>query len=299
MLRYLLVVVSVAALPVRAVTPVTLCDVIADPAAYNGRVIEVTAFVSHGFEDFTLFDPRCSSGLPSVWVEYGGTFASGTMYCCDVGGERRREEPLVVESVVTDIVEDAMLRKFDELLQREPDSIVHATLRGRFFAGKKTELPGGTFWIGYGHFGLFSLFVIEQVVRVDGHDIAGLDYRAHSDGPAIGGRAGCYVKPLSGLEHAAAIERQRKAEAARLSWMFTNPRRVAEAHLRHHVSDRPAPQMKRIHRAPGRMVYEGRMPDGSKTYRIVVARPYWMSFFAAKRNRVAWVPVAAYEAGCE
>jgi hypothetical protein len=52
-----------------------------DPAAFNHQLIEVTAFVSHGFENFTLYDPLCS-GWPGVWLEYGGTAASGTMYCC-------------------------------------------------------------------------------------------------------------------------------------------------------------------------------------------------------------------------
>jgi hypothetical protein len=58
---------------------VTACDLMTSPAAYNHREIEVTGFVSHGFEDFTLFDPNCRS-YPPVWLEYGGRVSSGTMY---------------------------------------------------------------------------------------------------------------------------------------------------------------------------------------------------------------------------
>jgi hypothetical protein len=33
---------------------------------------------------------------------------------------------------------------------------------GRYFSGTKQTLPGGTFWLGYGHMGLSTLLVIEQ-----------------------------------------------------------------------------------------------------------------------------------------
>jgi hypothetical protein len=57
---------------------VTLCQLIENREAYNHKLIELTSFVSHGFEDFTLFDPECSSRL-GVWLEYGGRAVSGTM----------------------------------------------------------------------------------------------------------------------------------------------------------------------------------------------------------------------------
>src|SRR5580704_11993161 len=40
---------------------VTICELTKDPAAYNQKLIEVTGFVSHGFEDFTFLDPSCPS----------------------------------------------------------------------------------------------------------------------------------------------------------------------------------------------------------------------------------------------
>src|SRR5260370_21897167 len=40
---------------------VSLCELQKDVDAYNHKLIEVTAFVSHGFEDFTLFDPTCNT----------------------------------------------------------------------------------------------------------------------------------------------------------------------------------------------------------------------------------------------
>jgi hypothetical protein len=40
---------------------VTVCQLKNDPPAYNHKLVELTAFVSHDFEDFTLFDPTCPS----------------------------------------------------------------------------------------------------------------------------------------------------------------------------------------------------------------------------------------------
>lgn len=33
-------------------------------------------------------------------------------------------------------------------------------------------------------------------------------------------------------------------------------------------------------------------------YMVVVSRPYWLSYYAKDRKRVAWVVLAAYESSC-
>src|SRR6266853_3459986 len=52
---------------------VTVCQLQSDPAKYNHKIIEVTGFISHGFEDFGFFNPDCSSQQVGIWLEYGGT----------------------------------------------------------------------------------------------------------------------------------------------------------------------------------------------------------------------------------
>ena len=64
-----LLALSVVALPVSAqatraathsgVVPreVTYCDLAKDPAAYNQAEVRLTAFVTHGFEDFSISQP--------------------------------------------------------------------------------------------------------------------------------------------------------------------------------------------------------------------------------------------------
>jgi len=145
---------------------VSYCELKKDPVAYNHKLVEITAFVSHGFEDFTLFDPTCS-GYFDVWLEYGGTSVSGTMYCCGVTSARSRPEKLVVENIPIDLVADERFKEFDDLIRRGPDSIVRATVMGRFFAGEYIEAPRRSFYGGYGHAGCCSLLAIQQVVSVE------------------------------------------------------------------------------------------------------------------------------------
>ncbi len=49
---------------------VTYCELAKNPAAYNHELVRLTAFVTHGFEDFQLAEPNCV--MPpehfSVWV---------------------------------------------------------------------------------------------------------------------------------------------------------------------------------------------------------------------------------------
>src|ERR1700681_4643540 len=84
---------------------VSLCQLKSDPAAYNHKLVEVTGLVSHGFEDFTLSDPTCSS-WPAVWLEYGGKSKSGTMYCCGVTADRHRLKGLVIEGIAIPLTKD-------------------------------------------------------------------------------------------------------------------------------------------------------------------------------------------------
>ncbi|HEX2834721.1 MAG TPA: hypothetical protein VHW00_17040 [Thermoanaerobaculia bacterium] len=291
-MRSLIVLLLLLAADAQAATAVSFCELAADPAKYDRRQIELTGFVSHGFEDFTLFDPTCTSENVRVWVEYGGTHASRTTYCCGTNADATRPRPLVVDGVPTTLVRSAKLKEFDRLALREPDSIVHATMRGRFFAGEKTSFPGGTFWVGYGHMGLYSLFVIEEIVQVDAPR-DGLDPRGAPDQA----EADC-ARSLGGVTHARAIEQQKEAEAGTRAWAFDDSLRVATEHLQRVSTAAANVQLTVVGKSTGRVVYGGAGADGNG-YWVVVSRPYWLSFSAANAKRVAWVAIGAEETGCE
>lgn len=278
------------------VTDVALCDLLKDPGRYNHKLIQVTGFVSHGFEDFTLFDPRCPSEEASVWLEYGGTFASGTMYCCGVGRERSRPEPLAVEQMQIPIVRDAKLTYFDRLVQQEPDSIVHATLRGHFFSGEKEKLPGGTRWVGYGHFGLHSLLAVEQVGSVDPQDLTDVDIRSSGPHPPLSG-VGCFSRHLGELGYKEAVAQQIEAEKG-ATWRFTAPKEVALERFGRVFGKMGAPTLRETQRSSGMVVFDGAITGSANRFMAVVSRPYWLSFYAKDRNDIAWIVKAAYEYGC-
>src|SRR5262245_27953409 len=174
---------------------VNVCQLKDDPAAYNHKLIQLTGFISHGFEDFTLFDPACSS-WPAVWMEYGGTAASGTMYCCGVTNARTRPKQLVIEKIPISLIDDERFREFDNLIRRKYDLTLHATIVGRFFSGKQIQYPKGVSWGGYGHMGCCSLLAIQQVISVDSQDRDDLDYRASPDQPDMT-KTGCGFRFLS------------------------------------------------------------------------------------------------------
>ena len=106
-----------------------------------------------------------------IWLEYGGVKSSGTIICCGVEAKRSRRKPLVIEKIPVQLIEDEKFRELDKFLQKEGDTNVKATLRGRFFAGEKVKYPSGDeIWSGFGHFGIHSLFAIEQVVSFEKND---------------------------------------------------------------------------------------------------------------------------------
>lgn len=155
---------------------VSLCEIKAHPENFLHKLVEFTATASHGFEDSMVEDDRCSwpEHDPGVWMEYGGKRATATMYCCGVSGQSNRNDVLTVEGVRIDLLDNDTFRAFDKRLHlrlSKPSSsnTVRATLRGRIFGRYEGAMgtqqnPG---WRGYGHMGLFMLFVVTQVVSID------------------------------------------------------------------------------------------------------------------------------------
>jgi len=282
---------------------VSVCDLKNDPAVYNHKLIEVEGFVSHDFEDFSLFDPNCPYG-PQVWLEYGGTAASGTMYCCGVTADRSRPNELVVENIPIPLLQDTHFQQFDRLIQPpfrsgNHGSTVNATLVGRFFAGEKREYPnGGWGWGGYGHFGCCSLLAIQEVHSVDPQDRDDLDYGASPDQPDLGGNGCSTYQNLIGISSSKELlEAQQHADLGEEPWIFQDPQRVASNALARllKVKDGSITGIKETRKAEGRLVYQWRQKGTAVWYMLVLSRPYWLSFYARDPKKVAWVVIAAYK----
>jgi len=147
----------------------TLCDIKKDPLAFNKKLVEVSGYGTFGFEDSMFEDPTCfkGAGRPGIWMEYGGTASTDTMYCCGVSASNTKK-PLIVQDIPVPLIADEQFKRFDTLLHSKnpnKDISVHAVVRGRIFVMPSTTAQLH-FW-GYGHMGCCMLLAVEQVLSVD------------------------------------------------------------------------------------------------------------------------------------
>jgi hypothetical protein len=282
---------------------VTYCELSRDPAAYNHDLVRLTAFVTHGFEDFQLADPTCHTQDFSVWVMYGGTAQSNTIYCCPgEGASQKRPESLTIEGLQIPLVDDATFKGFTNLLSKETDTTVRLTAIGRFFSGEKQTINGKTSWRGAGHLGCCSLFVIQRVEAFEPHTRSDLDYTADAGWYE---KEGCKFGSLQYQRHISisypneeleqVIAAQRKADDSEAAWAFTDPQRVAIDSMKPYYANQ-VPVLRMVKKTPARYVF--RWQNGKNQIVVVVTRPYWLSFYARSRS-VVWVSTMIKEAGCD
>jgi hypothetical protein len=141
---------------------VTVCKLLANPDAYDHKLVRVSGRASFAFEDFKLTSTKCPvrRGGGGIWLDYGGTLKSRAI---PSGRTPRRERALSIEGITTTLVEDSKFAEFDSALQEPPGASLNATLVGRYFAGKPGT-DGVKEWRGFGMWGMFSLLVVQQVV---------------------------------------------------------------------------------------------------------------------------------------
>lgn len=274
---------------------VSVCELANNPPEFNHKLIQVTGFISHGFEDFAIFDPSCST-RQSIWLEYGGTNKSGTMYCCGVTADRSRPEPLEVEKIPISLTIDEQFQQFDKLIQQEHDTTIHATIIGRYFSGEKHEYPNGTFWGGYGHMGCCTLLAVERIVSVDPHDRKDIDYGASDTIPELN-KLNSYEIVTPNNSSKDLIMVQQKAETGEREWSFDNPFRVASEALAllSKVNEKSIVGISQIRQSQGKIVYRWRNRAAKVSYLVIVSRPYWLSYFAKDSKKVAWVITTVYK----
>src|SRR5271168_3804404 len=116
---------------------VTVCEIKQNPAAFNHKLVEVTAFASLEFEGFNLFDLECLGNV-FIWIEYGGTRRSSAIFVGGSDPDKKRLADLRVEGIRIPLRVDAKFTDFHRLISMPPDRVVHATLVGRFFSGEFT-----------------------------------------------------------------------------------------------------------------------------------------------------------------
>ena len=298
---FFIVTIARADEPVRA----SVCQLKKDPGAYNHKVIEVTGFVTHAARNFTIYDPTCPS-WPAIWLEYGGSINSGTVYCCKTLNDRRRSQPFNVEGISLPLTDNQTFEDFDRVIQPpfrpgQSGAVEHATLIGTFFAGQQlTDETGQHYFGGFGYLGCCSMLAIQEVKDPDTQPRPDLDYGESNEKLNLPDPACSLRMLLPDEQNAAFMQVQRDAETPSRDWALSDPAHVAADALSHamkHGSPSPA-EMKLTHDSPARKIYQWSKAGSSKTYTVVVSRPYWLSFYAHDPKQVAWVAVIAYETSC-
>lgn len=270
------------------------CDLLTRRNEFDKQMVELTTFVRNGFEDFSLYDPTCPVEFQNIWIDYGGKRRTGTVYCCNVEPSKDREKPAEVDGMVLDLIENEKFAAFDQLVKGSRQTTIRATLVGRFFAGHPLKDSEKGLWGGFGHMGVYSLFVIREVKDLDPHDDRkDLDYS--SEEPDF--QRNDYRKIENISPDVSGLEVQKASEMGRNIWRFDDPARVALDALiraaRLGVANRK--RLKQIDSRPGNRTYQY-SPTPNLSYFIVVKRPYWLSFYARDSARVVWVATQIHRA---
>ncbi len=276
---------------------VSLCRLADNPGAFNRRSVEVAAFVSHGFEDSTIYEVGCGKRY-GIWMEYGGTASTATMYCCGFTPKSTRPAILSVEGVQLPLVENDNFKTLNTLLHKDYGRTVRATLRGTFFSGKQDPWRNGKtdVWGGYGHMGCCSLFVIQEVVSVLPQDVGGLDYASSIEQPDSD-KEGCgSYKWHDGEDWKNLVAQQSAADGGSDTWRYDKPTRVGSEGLAK-LLNRSANTIKleETQKTESRIIYYWR-PNGRKSvrYMVVVNRPYALSLEAKDPAKTIWAVAQMY-----
>jgi hypothetical protein len=287
--------------PVKA----SVCQLKKDPTPYNHKLVEITGFVTHASRNFTVYDPTCPT-WPAIWLEYGGSINSGTVYCCKTLNDRRRPQPLIVENLPLPLTDNQPFEDFDKAIQPpfrpgQSGAVEHATLIGTFFAGQQmVDDTGQHYWGGFGYLGCCSMLAIQEVKDPDTQPRPDLDYGESNEKLNLPDPSCTLRMLLPDEQNAALLQAQHDAESPSRGWALTDPAHVAADALSHavkHAAPTPA-EMRLTHDSPARKTYQWSKAGSSNTYTVVVSRPYWLSFYAHDPKQVAWVAVIAYEASC-
>ena len=170
------------------VTPqeVSFCDLVKDPGSFDGKTIRVRGTLSVHFEDFSLVSKDCKT-QQEIWLVFGGD-VPGLVPSTVNDNSRKPGADIKVNGVSYGVKKDENFRRLYALIAArrggKPRYSVTATLTGAFFAGREnTSATGEHVYIGYGHLGCCSLFVITQVSDVESDPPANLNVRGTVLGP--------------------------------------------------------------------------------------------------------------------
>jgi hypothetical protein len=289
----------------------TPCELLADPPTYDGKLVTVRSAITVGFEN-SGFDVKCqNTEWGSIWVTFAGDVEMPVVFCCG-DHSRKPETTLTVNDMKLSLNKDAEFQKYSRLLtavrKQSPTGVpcfydcfqykVTATLTGHFFAGEKWQRPddGKIFYMGYGHLGCCSLFVIEKVDEVT----------SQPTGIPIGDDFNCsHQKWQLPVDHDAVVIRQThvKAQAVNDPGIDTVGEELVKERMKSLGDDFDGGDVWYGSEGKFQKETEARYmwlsTDKLESYTVNFQRFDWLGAFAKKIDDRVWTPVTIERAVCE
>jgi hypothetical protein len=199
---YVLTVLAVLALvptmhsQASGVIDATVCGILSDPKAFDGKTVRIKATVLAGFDEFILKDTSCKQPVNDIWLSYpeGTKAKSGPAVVVQL--QLAKNSPgqglSAARAAITLDKSGKDFKQFDSLLSASYKggrclgcirSTVTATLTGHIDAVAKAGLERDASGMvtavnGFGNLGAYSArLVLQSVADVAGHEI---DYKAAS-----------------------------------------------------------------------------------------------------------------------
>src|SRR5712692_1995810 len=147
------------------VSDASVCQILANPMAYDGKMVRVRGRAVLAYQDFELSAKECDAEKPGIWLEYGsGPRHQPTIWCC---GSQPKDKLTVVQ--------DKNFSAFDRSLTAQANKAdcyncylyeVTATLTGRIDAVEEAVVKDAEQKLAAAHgFGNLGAFRVRLVIR--------------------------------------------------------------------------------------------------------------------------------------
>jgi hypothetical protein len=159
----------------------TVCDVLKNPASFNGKMVRIKGTVSAGFDQFILRGPQCGQQVDAIWVAYpeGTKGKAGPDAMLEIQPAHNfAGKYAAVDRTPVKLVKDKEFKQFDSLLSQEQNKgpytclgcrryEVSATLVGRLdgVADASLQRDSAGKVTGFGGFGNMNAYQARLVIQ--------------------------------------------------------------------------------------------------------------------------------------
>ncbi len=170
-------------------TAATVCEILKNPQAFNGKIVQVHATVRAGFDEFILLGDDCGQQVNGIWLAYpeGTKGKAGAAVVLEFQAAKNFKGKSDAQArTPVQLTKDKEFKKFDGLLSTPykgggtclgcVKNEVSATLTGRVDAGATEMRRDGAGHVlevgGFGHLNLYrAQLVLQSVADVTAKEI--------------------------------------------------------------------------------------------------------------------------------